>query len=117
MLSLTPSAHAQTRTKTKPPYPTVAKSVSWIVNVPYIEGGGPEQQLDLYIPTDRHGEPLVVFIHGGGFEHGDKAGDSINPTISNGFGKDTPWLQSIIDCCNMHFGPRKLKIVRRLSDG
>src|SRR6201997_5769202 len=79
LLSFIPYAHAQIRTKTKPPYPTVAKSVSWIVNVPYIEGGGPEQQLDLYIPTDRHGEPLVVFIHGGGFQHGDKAGDSINP--------------------------------------
>ncbi len=36
--------------------------------------------MDLYIPTDRRGEPLVVFIHGGGFEHGDKAGDSINPS-------------------------------------
>jgi acetyl esterase/lipase len=79
MLSFTLSTHAQTRTKTTAPYPTVAKSVSWIVNVPYVAGGGPEQQLDLYIPTDRHGEPLVVFIHGGGFEHGDKAGDSINP--------------------------------------
>jgi acetyl esterase/lipase len=72
-------AHAQTRTRTKPPYPTVSKSVSWIANVPYVTGGGPEQQLDLYIPTDRHGQPLVVYVHGGGFEHGDKAGDSINP--------------------------------------
>src|SRR5215472_13027934 len=79
VLSFTSSGHAQTRTKTQPPYPTVAKSVSWIVNVPYVAGGGPEQQLDLYIPTDRHGQPLVVYVHGGGFEHGDKAGDSINP--------------------------------------
>ena len=72
-------SYAQTRTRTNPPYPTVSKSVSWFVNIPYVSGGGPEQQLDLYIPTDRHGEPLVVYIHGGGFEHGDKAGDSINP--------------------------------------
>ena len=119
LLSFIPSAHAQMRTKTKPPYPTVAKSVSWIVNVPYIEGGGPEQQLDLYIPTDRHGEPLVVFIHGGGFQHGDKAGDSINPNNLQWLWQGTPWLQSIIVCCNMHSGPRKLRIVRRypLAEG
>jgi acetyl esterase/lipase len=79
MLSSISPGHAQTRTRTKTPYPTGSKSVSWIINVPYVTGGGPEQQLDLYIPTERHGEPLVVFIHGGGFEHGDKAGDSINP--------------------------------------
>jgi acetyl esterase/lipase len=79
-LSSVSALNAQTRTKTKPPYPTVANSVSWTVNVPYVTGGGSEQQLDLYIPTDHHGEPLVVFIHGGGFDHGDKAGDSINPS-------------------------------------
>ena len=47
--------------------------------MPYVTGGGPEQQLDLYIPTNEQGEPLVVYVHGGGWEHGDKAGDSINP--------------------------------------
>ena len=80
MLSSISPGHAQTRTRTRKPYPTGSKSVSWIINVPYVTGGGPEQQLDLYIPTERHGEPLMVFIHGGGFEHGDKAGDSINPS-------------------------------------
>ena len=67
------------------PYPTVSKSISWIVNVSYVTGGGPEQRLDLYVPTDRHGEPLVIYVHGGSFEHGDKAGDSINPN-------DLQWL-------------------------
>jgi len=59
--------------------PTVSKSVAWITNIPYITGAGPEQQLDLYIPTNRQGEPLVVYVHGGGWAAGDKAGDSINP--------------------------------------
>ncbi|MBV9272981.1 MAG: alpha/beta hydrolase [Verrucomicrobia bacterium] len=79
ILGFASPTYAQTRTRTGQPYPTVSKSVSWSVNIPYVTGGGPEQQLDLYVPTDRHGEPLVVYIHGGGFDHGDKAGDSINP--------------------------------------
>jgi hypothetical protein len=41
------ATYAQMRTRTEPPYPTVSKSVSWTVNVPYVTGGGPEQQLDL----------------------------------------------------------------------
>ena len=70
-------ADAQTRTVTKQPYP--GNSVVWITNVPYVDGGGPEQQLDLYLPTEQKNMPLVVFIHGGGFGHGDKVGDSLNP--------------------------------------
>jgi acetyl esterase/lipase len=74
-----PDTSPQTRTRTKSPYPTSSKSVSWITNIPYITRGESEQQLDLYLPTNRKGEPLVIYVHGGGWEHGDKAGDSINP--------------------------------------
>jgi acetyl esterase/lipase len=72
-------ADAQIRTVTQQPYPTGGNSVAWITDVPYVDGGGPQQQLDLYIPTEQKNMPLVVFIHGGGMEHGDKAGDSLNP--------------------------------------
>jgi len=75
----TPAGRAQTRTRTTLPYPAVSKSVAWITNFPYVTGAGPEQQLDLYIPTNRQGEPLVVYVHGGGWATGNKAGDSINP--------------------------------------
>jgi acetyl esterase/lipase len=73
--------------------------------------GGPEQQLDLCIPTNKKGEPLVVYIHGGGFEHGDKAGDSINPnnfqwlwqgyamaSINYRLASGTRWPAQIEDC-------------------
>ena len=51
LLATIATTHAQIRTVTKQPYPTGANSVAWITNVPYVEGGGPQQQLDLYIPT------------------------------------------------------------------
>jgi acetyl esterase/lipase len=59
--------------------PTGGNSLVWITNVPYVDGGGPEQQLDLYVPTEKKNMPLVVFVHGGGYGHGDKVGDSLNP--------------------------------------
>lgn len=71
--------NAQVRTVTQRPYPTEANSVAWIANVPYTSGAGPQQQLDLFVPTNRKNMPLIVYVHGGGFGHGDKFGDSLNP--------------------------------------
>lgn len=81
LLATIATTHAQIRTVTKQPYPTGANSVAWVTNVPYVEGGGPQQQLDLYIPTQEKNMPLVVYVHGGGWEHGDKAGDSLGPNL------------------------------------
>jgi acetyl esterase/lipase len=72
-------SNAERRSFTRPPYPTVSQSVAWVTNLPYVIGGGPEQQIDLYLPTNGNGGALVVYIHGGGWEHGDKTGDSVNP--------------------------------------
>jgi hypothetical protein len=75
-------ANAQIRTVTQRPYPTEANSVAWITNVPYISGAGVQQQLDLFVPTNRKNIPLIVYIHGGGYGHGDKIGDSLNPGLN-----------------------------------
>ncbi len=46
-----------------------------IRNLAYVEGGSDAQKLDLYFSTVQlRPAPLAVFIHGGGFEAGDKAG-------------------------------------------
>ena len=43
-------------------------------DLPYVDDGGPEQQLDLYFPSDAGcgPVPLVVWVHGGGWRIGDK---------------------------------------------
>ena len=71
--------NAQVRTVTHFPYPNKGNSVAWITNIPYVPGGGPQQQLDLYLPTNQKNMPLIVYVHGGGYGHGDKMGDSLNP--------------------------------------
>jgi len=73
------SLNAQVETQTRPPIPTQSKHISYLTNIPYVTGGDRFQQLDLYVPADRRGEPLIVVVHGGGWVSGDKAGDSLNP--------------------------------------
>ena len=43
-------------------------------DVPYADTTNPKQMLDLYLPKARSDKPnpMVVFIHGGGWEGGDK---------------------------------------------
>ncbi|MSP56507.1 MAG: alpha/beta hydrolase [Myxococcales bacterium] len=52
-----------------------------LVGIPYVEGGSPEHQLDVYRPRVAPGLlPVVVYIHGGGFQ---------------AMSKDTHWLMAI----------------------
>jgi acetyl esterase/lipase len=41
------------------------------LDVPYVAGGGPKQQLDLYVP-DGKGFATVLLVHGGSLETGDR---------------------------------------------
>jgi acetyl esterase/lipase len=52
-------------------------------DIPY-ESGDPLQKLDVYAPPGAKGLPVVVWIHGGGWQGGDKAGLKEKPTA---FGK------------------------------
>jgi len=40
-------------------------------NIPYQSGSGFERSLDLYLPTERNA-PVLIFVHGGGWDTGDK---------------------------------------------
>ena len=42
-------------------------------DLPYVEGGGAKQRLDLYIPRGQKQFPVFVFLHGGGWITGDRS--------------------------------------------
>lgn len=53
------------------------EGIKKIADLDYADSGNPRQKLDLYLPEKPAGEgplPLVVFIHGGGWQNGDKNG-------------------------------------------
>ena len=59
------------------PTPRVPDSVEAVLDIPYAGTDNARQKLDLYLPKDRKTDkplPVVVFIHGGGWQGGDKRG-------------------------------------------
>ena len=64
---------AQT-TPVKPPQTTPTKS-----NIPYVENGHERQVLDIYTPPNARDLPVVFWIHGGGWQTGDKSDVKLKP--------------------------------------
>lgn len=52
--------------------PALSADVLSYQNVPYVAGGHERQKLDLYLPGNRQNTPLIIWIHGGGFQLGSK---------------------------------------------
>ena len=48
-------------------------------NVPYVENGHPRQVLDIYAPPNANNLPVVFWIHGGGWQVGDKSDVRLKP--------------------------------------
>src|SRR5262249_36875682 len=50
-------------------------------NIPYVEGGGERQVLDVYVPERAAdgGRPVMFWIHGGGWQVGDKSDVALKP--------------------------------------
>ena len=61
-------AHAQPLTPTKG-------------NVPYVANGNARHVLDIYAPPDAKNLPVVFWIHGGGWQAGDKADVKLKPQV------------------------------------
>ena len=54
-------------------------------DVPYVTGGHERQKLDLYLPATGEKRPLLVWIHGGGWEGGNKNECPALGLIAHGF--------------------------------
>lgn len=48
-------------------------------DIPYVESGHPRQVLDVYAPAGAEGRPVVLWIHGGGWQAGDKSSVALKP--------------------------------------
>jgi acetyl esterase/lipase len=54
-----------------------AFEVRKVLDVPYFDGPGADpvkHKLDLYLPKDQRDFPVILFVHGGAWRHGDKSG-------------------------------------------
>jgi acetyl esterase/lipase len=49
-------------------------------DIPYLEPKNERQSLDVFAPANATNSPIVVWIHGGGWQRGDKSGVQAKPT-------------------------------------
>jgi len=62
--------------------PALAAQAATITNnVPYVEGGDERQVLDIFAPDNAKDLPVVFWIHGGGWQAGDKSDVQIKPRV------------------------------------
>ena len=70
------------------PQPGLPSNVRAELDIPYAATDNPRQRLDLYLPkkpADEAPLPLVVYVHGGGWQGGDKRGGTmLLPLVQSG---------------------------------
>ena len=59
----------------------VARAQDVKSNIPYVKGGHERQVLDVYSPKDAKNLPVVFWIHGGGWQAGDKTSVQLKPKV------------------------------------
>ncbi len=76
-------------TKTKAPGkagpPPVPAGVTALRDLAYVNNGHERHKLDLYLPAHAKGAPLVVWIHGGGWQNGSKERTQAMPLLTRGY--------------------------------
>ena len=91
-------------------FPRVSTGVTQHSNIAYIPGGHERQKLDLYVPDgggSRATAPVIVWIHGGGWQAGDKSNVPVARFTEYGYAvasvdyrlsQDAPFPAQIEDC-------------------
>lgn len=78
-------ARAQSRPAGAPP-PTTSPAVRILRDLEYVKGGHERNKLDLYLPENApRPMPVIVWIHGGGWQRGDKSRCPAVPLTAKGF--------------------------------
>jgi acetyl esterase/lipase len=65
--------------------PTRAAGARQFIDVPYVTGGHERQRLDLYLPPEGATRPLIVWVHGGGWEGGNKRNCPAKAMVARGY--------------------------------
>lgn len=65
--------------------PPVPPGVTAHRDLAYVENGHERQKLDLYLPPNVNNAPLVVWIHGGGWQNGSKERTQAMPLLARGY--------------------------------
>jgi arylformamidase len=64
-------------------FASVAQAQNVTSNIPYAKPAHDRQVLDIYAPKDAENLPVVFWIHGGGWQTGDKTDVQIKPRVFN----------------------------------
>jgi len=81
----TPAAPPQEPAKPAPDAPEVADNVECIADLLFAKPGGVELLLDLYLPRNRKNPPLVMVIHGGAWQQGNRKSTQLDWIASEGY--------------------------------
>lgn len=76
---------ARARKAARPPQRPLPPGVKAMRDIPYIPDGHALQKLDLYVTSQSQGAPLIVWIHGGAWSAGDKAGNPALGLLRQGY--------------------------------
>src|SRR5688500_7884809 len=61
------------------PQPAAPAKIKTQRDIPYADSGDPRQKVDIYAPEDARDLPVVFWIHGGGWQAGDRTSVQLKP--------------------------------------